>query len=67
MRKTNFTNQDLLQPIAVDINGLMKMLSCGEQTAREIAKASKAQIQTNGKRALYAVSKIMDYIESNCH
>ena len=61
MRKTteHKINENVL---AVDINGLMAMLSCGEPTAKEIGELSKSRIPTSGRRVLYSVEKVRDYI-----
>lgn len=53
--------------LAVDINGLMIMLSCGEPTAKEIGEKSKARVQTNSKRVLYSIEKIKDYLKNNSY
>lgn len=53
------------ETIAVDIKGLMEILSCGEPTAREISKKAEARIPTSGRRALYSVDKIKAYLQ-NC-
>lgn len=43
--------------LAVDIEGLAAMLSCGQMTARKIAEDAGARI-TIGRRALYSVQKV---------
>ena len=48
--------------IAVDIDGLAKMLSCGHATARKIAEQAEAKIVL-GRRVLYVVSKVQKYLE----
>ena len=43
--------------LAVDIEGLAAMLSCGQMTARKIAEDAGARI-TIGRRVLYSVQKV---------
>lgn len=63
MRTT--TNHEITnETIAVDVKGLMKLLSCGEPTAREIGQKAEARITISGKRVLYSVDKIKAYILS---
>lgn len=47
--------------IAVDINGLSAMLSCGHATARKIADEANATIRIN-RRVLFNVEKIRKYL-----
>lgn len=51
------------QPIAVDIEKLSAMLSCGHATARKIGEQAKARIVI-GRRVLYSVDKIKTYLAS---
>jgi len=51
------------QSIAVDIETLSGMLSCGKATARKIGKEANAEIRIN-RRVLYSVKKIQSYIDS---
>ena len=44
--------------LAVDIEGLAAMLSCGQMTARKIAEDAGARI-TIGRRVLYSVQKVV--------
>ncbi len=53
--------------IAVDIDGLMALLSCGKPTAREIGEKSQARIPTSGRRVLYSVDKVKKYIKNNAY
>ena len=48
--------------IAVDIEGLATMLSCGQATAKKIAEDAEARISI-GRRVLYSVHKIEQYLE----
>ena len=48
--------------IAVDIEGLATMLSCGQATAKKIAEDAEARILA-GRRVLYSVHKIEKYLE----
>ena len=45
------------QPIAVDIEGLSAMLSCGRATARKIGEQAGAKIVI-GRRVLYSIEKV---------
>ena len=58
--KYEITNETL----AVDVKGLMEILSCGELTAREIGQKAEARIPTSGKRVLYSVDKVKAYLLS---
>lgn len=49
--------------IAVDIEQLSAMLSCGHATARKIGEQARAKI-TIGRRVLYSVEKVRDYLNS---
>lgn len=57
--KTRETNQ----PIAVDIEKLCAMLSCGQATARKIGEEAQARIII-GRRVLYSVEKVTSYLDS---
>ena len=50
------------EKIAVDIEGLAGMLSCGTATAKKIADLAEAKIIV-GRRVLYSVDKIKKYLE----
>lgn len=50
------------QPIAVDIEKLSAMLSCGHATARKIGEQARARIVI-GRRVLYSVGKVQRYLE----
>lgn len=65
MRKT--TQTDISSAMAVDVKGLMQLLSCGEQTAREIGEKSHSRIPSKGRRVLYSVDKVRNYLESNSY
>lgn len=49
------------QPIAVDIEGLSAMLSCGRATARKIGEQAGAKIVI-GRRVLYSIEKVKNYL-----
>lgn len=51
-------NQDV---IAVDIDRLASILTCGHATARKIGEQAEARIYI-GRRVLYSVSKIQQYL-----
>ena len=61
MRKTKNFETDFR--LTVDINELAAMLSCGKATARKIGEVSRARVKV-GRRVLYSVSKIENYIEN---
>ena len=48
--------------IAVDIEKLSAMLSCGHATARKIGEQAHAKIMI-GRRVLYSVEKIKKYVD----
>lgn len=54
-RKTN-------RKLAVDIEGLAAMLSCGQATARKIGEDAGARILI-GRRVLYSVNKVEQYLD----
>ncbi len=60
MRKTK--ERDSEKRIAVDIEALSGMLSCGRDTARKIGEDAGARICI-GRRVLYSVSKVEKYID----
>lgn len=60
MNKTG--NRDAEYRIAVDIEMLSAMLSCGHATARKIGEEAEARIVV-GRRVLYLVDKITDYLK----
>ena len=49
--------------LTVDIEGLAAMLSCGQPTARKIAEEAEARINV-GRRVLYSVRKIEEYLDA---
>jgi len=61
MRKT--ANRPAEQKLAVDINELAAMLSCGTASARKIARDAGARI-TVGRRVLYSVQRINEYLNA---
>lgn len=48
--------------LTVDIEGLSAMLSCGYATARKIGEQAQARIYI-GRRVLYSVDKVQQYID----
>jgi len=62
MRKTNEYKVD--EVLAVDIKGLQGMLSCGANTAKDIATKAKAIVPIGGRRCLYSVEKIREYLNN---
>lgn len=63
MKKTK--HSDAAFKLAVDIDELAAMLSCGKQTARKIGEEAGARIKI-GRRVLYSVEKVKKYIEALC-
>ena len=61
MRKTK--ERETNQLLAVDIDKLSGMLSCGQATARQIGEDAGARIII-GRRVLYSVSKVERYLEA---
>ena len=57
MRKTKERETDQL--LAVDIDKLSGMLSCGQATARQIGEDAGARIMI-GRRVLYSVSELVN-------
>lgn len=62
MRNTNTI--DTNNPIAVNIDALQAMLGCGKDTARQIGAAAGARVKI-GKRVIYSVDKVNEYINAN--
>lgn len=60
MKQTKERKADKM--LAVNIEGLAAMLSCGEATARKIGEDASAKIMV-GRRVLYSVSKVEKYLE----
>lgn len=61
MNKTISRNEP--DVIAVDIEKLSSILSCGHATARKIGEQAEARIYI-GRRVLYSVSKIQKYLDA---
>ncbi len=61
MNKTRLRKTD--QIIAVDIEKLAGMLSCGRATARKIGEQAGARIEV-GRRVLYSVDAVKKYLET---
>jgi hypothetical protein len=61
MRKTTEWNTE--SKMAVNIDGLSAMLSCGADTAKKIADLAEARIII-GRRVLYNVNKIQKYLDA---
>lgn len=61
MRETK--NRDIENKIAVDIEGLSAMLSCGNATAKKIGEDAHARI-TIGRRVLYSIRKVEEYLNN---
>lgn len=60
MNKT--TERQTTEQIAVDIQKLSAMLSCGLATARKIGEQAGAKIMI-GRRVLYSVDKVRNYLD----
>ena len=61
MNKTTKRNEP--DVIAVDIEKLSSILSCGYTTARKIGELAEARIYI-GRRVLYSVNKIQKYLDA---
>ena len=63
MRKTNSESSFKLEnAITLDAENLARYLSCGRVTAAKIGNAAHARIQI-GRRVLYNLQKVRDYID----
>lgn len=62
MNKMLDRNVDPEYKIAVDIDTLCGLLSCGRPTAAKIGEEAEARIRI-GRRVLYCVEKIKQYVE----
>ena len=51
-----------IQPLAVDIEGLSALLSCGHATARKIGEQAESKIVI-GRRVLYSVDRVRKYLD----
>ncbi len=60
MKKTKKRETD--QILSVDLDKLAAMLSCGQATAKKIGEEAGARIVI-GRRVLYSVNKVQNYIE----
>lgn len=56
------TKRDTKQRLAVDIESLAAMLSCGTATAKKIAELAEARVYV-GRRVLYSVKKVQEYLD----
>ncbi|MCC8046138.1 MAG: hypothetical protein LIP12_11690 [Clostridiales bacterium] len=63
MKKTKEHDIDSSQLLALDIERLAGMLSCGTATARQIGEDAGARIMV-GRRVLYSVNKVKKYLDS---
>ena len=61
MRQT--TRREAARLLAVDIDGLAAMLSCGQATARKIGEDAGARILI-GRRVLYSVDRVQRYLDA---
>lgn len=62
MKKTlDRENTTGFDKICVDLEGLCEILSCGKQTAREVADKAQANFYV-GRRTLYCVEKVKAYV-----
>ena len=59
MNKTK--ERESIEVLAVDIDKLAAMLSCGHATARKIGEQAEAKINI-GRRVLYSVDKVKKYL-----
>lgn len=61
MRCTKERNTE--QKLAVGIDSLSGMLSCGHATARKVGAQAGARIEI-GRRVLYSVEKVQKYLDN---
>ncbi|MBR4027746.1 MAG: hypothetical protein IKJ01_09415 [Lachnospiraceae bacterium] len=61
MRKTK--ERETTLKLAVNIETLAGMLSCGQATARKIGEDAAARINI-GRRVLYSVNKVEKYLDA---
>lgn len=59
MKKT--LNRETAMPLTVNLDKLSAMLSCGHSTAKKVAEQAEARIII-GRRVLYSVDKVRDYL-----
>ena len=57
------TQRQAARLLAVDIDGLAAMLSCGQATARKIGEDAGARILI-GRRVLYSVDRVQGYLDA---
>ncbi len=59
----NKTNTQIItdSSITTDLNGLMKLLGCGKETAKTIGELAEARVKTNNRRTIYSIEKIKQY------
>ena len=60
MNKTTEHKEE--RALAVDVDRLAGMLSCGHATARKVGEQAKARIVI-GRRVLYSVDKVKSYLD----
>ena len=63
MNKTGFNELPINKRLTIDTAELIRVLSCGRQTAVEIGKQAGAEIRF-GKRQLWNVEKIKKYLDA---
>ena len=63
MRKTKHCEQSDAMQYTCDTPRLAQRFGCGICTARKIGEAAKARIQI-GRRVLWNVSKVQEYLDS---
>lgn len=61
MRETK--NRETENKLAVDIEKLSAMLSCGNATAKKIGEDAHARVIV-GRRVLYSIHKVEEYLNS---
>lgn len=64
MRKTkSYEDVQISNRVAVNTDQLRAMLSCGRATAEKIGDAAGARIRISGRRVLWSMDKIKEYLE----
>ena len=57
-------NKQKIEPITVDVRGVMDMLGVGRNKARDIGNAAGAAVHISTRRTLYLVDRIKTYMEN---
>lgn len=64
MQKTKIYEDQGLNKLAVTTDGLARMLSCGEHTAKQVGEKSGARLELGTRRTLWNIKIIQEYLDS---